>query len=216
MSAPVPQLAASGQFEREVNRILRTAMAKHPGERYPSAPALRDDLRRVLKSVPAPTSVEPGTGSEKPASGPPARTPTPAPAAGYAPYTPDAPASSSPPVGLIAALAVGLVLLLGAGVVGAVVALRSGDGEGSQNDARTVAIPTLEVTGPTGTTDEDGLTADERRAANNIAAALEGSADFDEIDARCTARKLVQADGIKGLQDKGYLDKDLNFIADTS
>jgi hypothetical protein len=217
VSAPVPQLAASGQFEREVNRILRTAMAKHPGERYPSAAALRDDLRRVLNSVPAPTSVEPGTGLEKPASGPQARTPTPAPAAGYAPYTPDAPASSSPPVGLIAALAVGLVLLLGAGVVGAVVALRSGDGEGSQNDARTVAIPTLEVTGPAaGTTDEDGLTADEQRAANNIAAALEGSADFDEIDARCTARKLVQADGVKGLQDKGYLDKDLNFIADTS
>ena len=96
------------------------------------------------------------------------------------------------------------------------VALRSGDGEGSQNDARTVATPTLEVTGPTGTIDEDGLTADERRAANNIAAALEASADFDEIDARCTARKLVQADGVKGLQDKGYLDQDLNFIADTS
>lgn len=53
LSAPVPQLAAAGPFEREVNAVLRRAMAKSPGDRYPSAHAFRDDLRRVLRDHPA-------------------------------------------------------------------------------------------------------------------------------------------------------------------
>lgn len=55
-SAPVPQLVGTGSFEREVNRVLRRAMAKHPGERYPSAGALREDLRRVLHDHRAPSA----------------------------------------------------------------------------------------------------------------------------------------------------------------
>ena len=44
---PVPQLVGDGLVVREVNRILRTAMAKDPGARYRSATELRDDLRRA-------------------------------------------------------------------------------------------------------------------------------------------------------------------------
>ena len=44
---PVPQLLGDSPMAREVNRILRTAMAKDPAARYPSASLLRDDLRRA-------------------------------------------------------------------------------------------------------------------------------------------------------------------------
>ncbi len=204
VSAPVPQIVAAGPFEREVNRILRTAMAKDPRARYPSAAALRDDLRRLLQTLHAPTSVEPGTGLEPP----PAPTPDPSPA-GCPPYAGSAGEAPVPPpsrsrAGLVAAIAVGTVLLVGVGVVGGVPALRSSDdgvaGPGAGGDTST---------GPTG---RDGLTRDERTAADNIAAALAADADFDQIDAQCTARRLVMRSGIEGLQEQGLLDEDLDFV----
>jgi serine/threonine protein kinase len=45
---PVPQLTGDNPMVREVNRMLRTAMAKDPSARYPSATVLRDDLRRAV------------------------------------------------------------------------------------------------------------------------------------------------------------------------
>ncbi len=47
LEQPVPQLAGTGRLVTEVNRILRTAMAKDPADRYASAAQLRDDLRRA-------------------------------------------------------------------------------------------------------------------------------------------------------------------------
>jgi len=44
---PVPQLLGDSPMAREINRILRTAMAKDPTARYPSATLLGDDLRRA-------------------------------------------------------------------------------------------------------------------------------------------------------------------------
>ena len=41
---PVPQLAGSGPQVDAVNRVLRSAMAKRPEDRYPTAAAMRDDL----------------------------------------------------------------------------------------------------------------------------------------------------------------------------
>ncbi|MCL2542521.1 MAG: serine/threonine protein kinase [Nocardioidaceae bacterium] len=60
VSAPIPQLAERGAFEREANRILRRAMAKSPAERYPAAALLRDDLRALAASAPAPRSAAGG------------------------------------------------------------------------------------------------------------------------------------------------------------
>ncbi|WP_183093728.1 serine/threonine-protein kinase, partial [Nocardioides stalactiti] len=54
VGAPVPQVVETGPLEHEINRVLRSAMAKHPGQRYPSAHALSEDLRRVLRQQPAP------------------------------------------------------------------------------------------------------------------------------------------------------------------
>lgn len=53
---PIPQLEGPGYRIAEVNRVLRTALAKDPGQRYPTAAAMRDDLRRLttLPDRPAP------------------------------------------------------------------------------------------------------------------------------------------------------------------
>jgi hypothetical protein len=154
LSAPIPQLAASGPFEREVNRILRTAMAKHPADRYPSAAALRDDLRRVL-------------------------------------------GATAPRTDLLVAVGIAVVVLIA--VLGTVLALRAGDGGGDAASRRT---------GPS----DDGLTAGERRAADDIAAALEADSNFAELDAECTAHKLVERSGVDGLQEEGIIDEDLSFV----
>lgn len=47
LEQPVPQLPGQSALVTEVNRILRTAMAKDPADRYATAAQLRDDLRRV-------------------------------------------------------------------------------------------------------------------------------------------------------------------------
>jgi len=62
LSAPIPQLAVTGPFERAVNRVLSRAMAKEPGDRHPSARDLHADLRRVLRDHPAPAMVRPDQG----------------------------------------------------------------------------------------------------------------------------------------------------------
>jgi serine/threonine-protein kinase len=54
---PVPQLDTDPASEqtRAVNRILRTALAKDPADRYASAAAMRDDLRRAAAQPNRPT-----------------------------------------------------------------------------------------------------------------------------------------------------------------
>jgi serine/threonine protein kinase len=56
LEQPVPQLAAAGPQVAAVNRILRTAMAKRPEDRYPTAAAMRDDVLAAarLPGAPAP------------------------------------------------------------------------------------------------------------------------------------------------------------------
>lgn len=53
VSGPVPQLPGRTAHERELNRVLRTALAKAPAERYPSAAAFRDELRSLARTTPA-------------------------------------------------------------------------------------------------------------------------------------------------------------------
>ncbi|MGZ5403363.1 MAG: serine/threonine-protein kinase, partial [Nocardioides sp.] len=47
LEQPIPQLPGQSALVTEVNRILRTAMAKDPPGRYATAAQLRDDLRRA-------------------------------------------------------------------------------------------------------------------------------------------------------------------------
>lgn len=48
LESPVPQLEPSTELAVGANRILRIAMAKSPADRYRSAAAMRDDLRRAV------------------------------------------------------------------------------------------------------------------------------------------------------------------------
>ncbi len=59
LEQPIPQLVGDSPLATEVNRILRSAMAKRPADRYPSAAQLRDDLRlaRALSPATPPSGV---------------------------------------------------------------------------------------------------------------------------------------------------------------
>jgi hypothetical protein len=54
---PVPQLEQHGSMSVAVNRILRTAMAENPANRYPSVAAMRDDLLRAARLGEEPLAV---------------------------------------------------------------------------------------------------------------------------------------------------------------
>jgi serine/threonine protein kinase len=56
LEQPVPQLAGASPQSAAVNRVLRTAMAKRPEDRYPTAAAMRDDLLAAapLRGAPPP------------------------------------------------------------------------------------------------------------------------------------------------------------------
>ncbi len=52
LQAPIPQLPAGEPFADAVNAVVRTAMAKRPGERFRSAKAMRRDLAKALDVAP--------------------------------------------------------------------------------------------------------------------------------------------------------------------
>ncbi|QCW52010.1 serine/threonine protein kinase [Nocardioides dongxiaopingii] len=56
---PVPQLPGDDEFSRHANRVLARALAKDPTERYPSASALRDDLRSLAGLTPSGSAQKP-------------------------------------------------------------------------------------------------------------------------------------------------------------
>lgn len=49
----VPQLPGRTPYDRELNRVLRTALAHQAHDCYPSAAAFRDDLRSLARTPPA-------------------------------------------------------------------------------------------------------------------------------------------------------------------
>jgi serine/threonine-protein kinase len=61
LEQPVPQLPGDNALVQETNRILRTAMAKNPADRYVTAAQLHDDLRRV-KALPVAGAVSRAAG----------------------------------------------------------------------------------------------------------------------------------------------------------
>lgn len=59
LEAPVPQLPGRDRLTQGVNRVLARAMAKDPAARYPSAAAMRDDLRAVAAGTTSPAATSP-------------------------------------------------------------------------------------------------------------------------------------------------------------
>ena len=108
---PVPQLAGTGAMAQATNRILRTAMAKDPAERYGRAAELCADLQAALRLpatpgsavavVGGPTALRPPAPARQPAAPPAPPAPPPPPPAPQVPAQHLAP----PPAYLSAAAA---------------------------------------------------------------------------------------------------------------
>lgn len=105
---PVPQLEGDSAMVHATNRILRTAMAKEPAERYQSAAEMGSDLQAALRLPITPGAAVPeGKGATalrpvvRPTGARPAPSPTPAPSPAPSPApgptTPPAPRPTSAP-----------------------------------------------------------------------------------------------------------------------
>nr|WP_281367189.1 serine/threonine-protein kinase [Nocardioides kongjuensis] len=89
---PIPQLAGTSAMVHATNRILRTAMAKDPADRYQRAAEMSADLQAALRLPVTPGAAQPeerGATALRPVARPVAPTPTPTP--------PPAPATTMPP-----------------------------------------------------------------------------------------------------------------------
>ncbi|WP_418057552.1 serine/threonine-protein kinase [Pimelobacter simplex] len=102
---PVPQLAGGSPMVHAANRILRTAMAKEPGERYQRAAEMSADLQAALRLPVTPGPATPVMGGPT-AVRPPARPPSPPPVRAPAP-APAAPPVYAPPPAYLSAPAPG-------------------------------------------------------------------------------------------------------------
>jgi serine/threonine-protein kinase len=191
LGEPVPQLAADSPLAVAVNRILRSAMAKRPEDRHPSAAAVRDDLRAALALPDAPVVAEP-------------------------PPTPPGPAVDVPPrptrrrLALVVAAA---ALLVVAALGSAWVFTRGGDGSPTAGDRTPTATPTptpAEPASPTGT--PATTAADEERAIASLAEALEAQGLMTAEQARCAARRWIQEAGLQAMVDAGFFDEDLQYV----
>ncbi len=205
--------------------MLTLALAKDPARRYPSAAALRDDLKRVVRlpddarpirpevafggaPVPPPPPTEPARHFY--ALAPPTPTPTPGPLSQAPPAPSLAPSSApSPPPPprsrrarrWVPVAAGAVVLALGAGVLVAVLQGRSDPGGREGAD------------GPGGSSvSAEAARADE--AVTVLSGAFATVAGVDEESGACIAQQLVDDIGVDGLIEAGVIDEDLTVLDD--
>ncbi|GAA5142640.1 hypothetical protein GCM10023340_06440 [Nocardioides marinquilinus] len=181
LEAPVPQLAETGPLASEINRALRSAMAKDPADRYPTVATMRDDLRRIarLPDDPQPirlpddsapltpptqhqqhlvtprTPTPTPTPTPGPTGGPPAPpfmpTPTPTPQFATQPFAPSRGSSSG---GGRRGLLIALAVALVVAVAATVtILLLAGGDDDTSADPTETTDTTSESTDPTGPTD---------------------------------------------------------------
>jgi hypothetical protein len=170
-------------------------MAKQPGDRYPHAGVMRDDLRAVLRMSESFGPVP---------SGPlPART-----------------VSDARRRALVVALVTTIVL--GVAALGATYALtRSGDDEPS-TDPTTPATSESSTEAPTDSpttseptdTDYTPQDGDEAKAVDVLTEALEGQQGIDPGTAGCVAEALVEKLGVKRMVEAGMLTPDIEINND--
>ncbi|WP_139980128.1 serine/threonine-protein kinase [Nocardioides litoris] len=245
MEQPVPQLAPTGPLALEINRVLATAMAKNPAQRYPTAAAMRDDLKRVVRMPDDQVPVHPAEGaapvSDQWSFPPPVHTPTPTPTPGQAPpaptFVPPAPPQASfqhshyegptPPqrggrLGWV--IAVLLVLVLGGGAALAAVLINRGDDDPRTTTTTTDPTPTDDPTSedpdptedPTQATPQYDFDAREQQAADALVDNFLTQAGATEESSRCLADELVNSVGVDKLIGAGLLTRDLEYNEDSS
>jgi len=203
-SAPVPQLPETSPMAVAVNRVLRISMAKQPGDRYPDAGAMRDDLQAALRMPEGSAPTLPGPVG-----------------AGPAPQR----ASGRRRTGLIVAMVALVVLtLVGAGVA---LAVTSGDDGEPEADPTTESASTESSSASPTETDTETPTSeppdtgtytpqdgDEAQAVDVITEALRGQEGIDDGTAGCVAEKMVEDLGVERMIETGMLTSDLEVNND--
>jgi serine/threonine protein kinase len=194
LEQPVPQLDPSSELAVEANRILRTSMAKNPAERYASAAAMRDDLRRAALLP------------EAPLTGPPVEESAdePAPTA----------ASGRPPRAAVAA-ALAVVLVIATLGVWALALRGDADDSTAGSDPPTAGPATTAASSPTSSDSgsaDPPAGGDEAKAIANFAEALVKEGGFNQEQADCVARDVVTNVGLPALVEAGFFDEDMTFL----
>lgn len=212
VSGPVPQVQATGPLAVEINRVLGLALAKDPTARHPSAAALRDDLRRVVRLpddeqpiLPVPVAGTPPGAAGVAVPPPPtqrsrrfyaAGPPTPTPPIGPVSQAPPAPGAlpapvpsrpRSPAARLWVPVAAGLLAVLVG--VALVVGLRAASGQD-------------EADGP----DRDA------QAVTALSGAFAVQAGVSREDGECIAQRIVEEVGVDALIDAGVIDEELSVL----
>ena len=194
LEQPVPQLDGGTTEIREINRVLRTAMAKEPAARYRDAAALRDDLRSVQRMVDEePTAVR-------------------------APLAPASPAARSRRR-TIPLVAGGLVLLVLLGVAIWSVARPDPRAEpvldptsGPATSSPT-STPSTEASEPTEAPATGTFTREERRTAiDSFATALLTQPAVTQESADCIAETVVDEVGLPTMVEEGFFDEELTYV----
>lgn len=193
LEQPVPQLDGDTTEIREINRVLRTAMAKEPTARYRDAAALRDDLRSVQRMVSEePTAVR----AAAPASAP--------------------VRSRRRPIVLVAG---GLVLLVVLGVVIWAVTRpdvpvdRVDPTAGPATTSTPSSSPSSATSEPTAAPGTGNFTEEERQAAvDSFATALLTQPAVTKESAGCIAETVVDEVGLPTMVEQGFFDDDMTYV----
>jgi serine/threonine protein kinase len=194
LEQPVPQLDPSSELAIEANRILRTSMAKSPAERYHSAAAMRDDLRRAALLPEAPLAAP---AVEETAEDP----------------APKAPSGRPRRAAVTAALAV--VLVIAAFGVWALALRGDPDYSTAASDPPTAGPASTASSSPTSsdTASADPPSGgDEAKAIAGFAAALVKDGGFNQEQADCVAHDVVTNVGLPALVAAGFFDEDMKFL----
>ena len=206
VSGPVPQVEAAGPLAVEINRVLGLALAKDPTARHPSAAALRDDLKRVVRLPddeqpirPVPVSGAAGAGVTAPptqqsrrfyATSPPTPTPSTSPVLPAPPIPGALPARArarSRPARRWIPVAAGLLAVLVG--VALVVGLRAAPGGGVADDP-----------------DRDA------QAVAALSGAFAVQAGVGREAGECIAQRVVDEVGVDALIDAGVIDEELSVL----
>jgi len=203
VEAPIPQLPDGGPLVGGVNRVLRSAMAKDPAERPPTAAALRDDLWTVLR---LPDEADDTDESDEPGE----------------PGEPGEPAAvrqsrrrSRVPLVVAGVVVAGILAGLGwwqlsgdDGIDGTTATRPTASSPPSSR--ATTPSPSATTPSPSGSSEETGSvsSADEQKAIATLTEAIETQGLEPDV-AACAAQGWVDAVGVPRLVEAGVLTEEL-------
>jgi serine/threonine-protein kinase len=183
LEQPIPQLPGNTALVHEVNRILRTAMAKNPAERYATTAQLRDDLRRA-KVIPT-----------------------------VGPMTTHAQASGQPAWAVPAAVGLAVVLVVLAIVWGMSGSseVSAPPPKPFTSPSTAVAVSSPSVPTGSGSVVRSISPGQQERATRSLTRELLASTPMSASQARCAAERWIEAVGMPAMIEAGFFDNQMMF-----